>query len=483
MAVQIPKQLETVVSWAKNNTLAVVFTSIAVVVPVGCYFAADMMAEGVRKEAQRRAGVYSDLTAAVNAKVELPVPGGDPVKIDGLATAQVVEQFNTLLSKVSKDADDVYAAARAFNAGSDGRGKHVPVVEAVVFPKYDAKSNSVAEQVRFKVADAIAAAYAKLLEEARAGSPPEDSALTKSIEAAEKRFVQGDLKQESRAKLTADQAAQLDKFLGKVRIAEYTEAAKKISIYANIGAFDVPSRSSVTGLYKKPEDAAAQDRALFEMQWKLWVATDVMHAFDAANQNAASVLQSPVKRLLSLKVLPMETLAVSAGGQASPMGGEAPAASAPAEGSADGSAPAEGATAAAPAAPAEPVIDRKQEAKRDYSKHFTGRVSNGVYDVRLAEVTFVAETSKLPKIFDALAAQNFMTVVNVRLAPSDPFFAARSGFLFGPEPVSEVTATIETIWFRDWTATHMPASVRTALGITSAAPAGADGAPAAAQGM
>jgi hypothetical protein len=100
MAVQIPKQLETVVSWAKNNTLAVVFTSIAVIVPVGCYFAADMMAEGVRKEAQRRAGVYSDLTAAVNAKVELPVPGGDPVKIDGLATAQVVEQFNTLLSHI-----------------------------------------------------------------------------------------------------------------------------------------------------------------------------------------------------------------------------------------------------------------------------------------------------------------------------------------------------------------------------------------------
>jgi len=79
-----------------------------------------------------------------------------------------------------------------------------------------------------------------------------------------------------------------------------------------------------------------------------------------------------------------------------------------------------------------------------------------------------------------------MTVVNVRLAPADPFAAARSGFLFGPEPVSMVTATVETIWFRDWTAKHMPEAVRTALGITSGvpAPAGDGSAPAdAAQGM
>ena len=57
MAKQLPKQLEVAVSWAKNNTLAVVFTAIVILVPVGGYFAADMMGEGVRKEAQRRAQV------------------------------------------------------------------------------------------------------------------------------------------------------------------------------------------------------------------------------------------------------------------------------------------------------------------------------------------------------------------------------------------------------------------------------------------
>lgn len=485
MAKQLPKQLEVVVSWAKNNTLAVVFTGIVILVPVGGFFAADMMGEGVRKEAQRRAQVYNDLTSASNAKAMLPVPGGEPVELDVVATDQVVDQFSAALEKYSKDATEVYTRARVFNNGSETDPKHKPAVDAGVFPRYDTKSNATVEAVRFKVADAIAAAYAKLLQEARAGMPPKDTDVAKAVEGAELRYIQAELKQESRAKLSADQASQLDRHLGKVRIAEYTEAAKKISMYGDLSAFEVPSRASVTGLYKTKADAAAQDTALFDMQWKLWVATDIMRAFTSCNRSAGSVLQSPVKQIMSLKVLPMEMAAAATatgGGEASAMGGDV----APAT---DGAAPAEGAVtdaAAAPVVATEPVIDPKQEAKRDFSKRFTGRVSNGVYDVRLAEVTFIAETSKLPKVFDALAAENFMTVTNVRLAPADPFAAARMGYLYGTAPVSTVTATVETVWFRDWTAKHMPESVRTALGITSSAPApsGDGSAPAdAAQGM
>lgn len=485
MAITVPKQFDSVVKWAKANTVTVVFCALVVLVPVGAFFAADAMGAGVRKEAQRRAQVYNDLTTASNAKVSLPIPGGEPVTLETIATDKIVEQFGAVLEKHSADAVAVYTKAREFNNGTSAEPKHRPVVEAAIFPRYNAASNSTVEQVRFKVADAIAAAYAKLLEDARAGSPPADTKVAKAVEAAELRFIQGDLKQESRAKLTAEQTTLLDRHLGKIRIAEYTEAAKKISIYADLGAFEVPSRGSVTGLYKSKKDADAQDAALFDMQWKLWVASDVMRAFGSANSQAGSVLQSPVKRLLSLKVMPMEKGTVaqseSSGGEATQMGGDAP----PAEGSTDGSAPADG-SAAAPAAAAntftEPAIDPKQPAPRDFSKRFTGRISNGVYDVRLAQVEFIAETSKLPMIFDALAAENFMTVTNVRLSPADPFAAARLGFLYGPEPVSVVTATVESLWFRDWTARHMPMSVRTALGIQGAAPSG-DAAGTGAQGM
>ncbi len=150
------------------------------------------------------------------------------------------------------------------------------------------------------------------------------------------------------------------------------------------------------------------------------------------------------------------------GGEVAVDGGDAGAADASAAGASTG---------AATAVLGPPQVDPKVEAPRDFSRRFTGRVSNPVYDVRLVEVVFVAETSRLPRIFDALAARNFMTVANVRLSPADPFDAARDGYLYGIEPVSEVRATIETIWLREWTAVSMPAVVRAQFGIPTAAPA------------
>jgi hypothetical protein len=465
MARKLPKQLESVLGWAKQNTLAVVFCAITVGVPVGAYFAADMMGEGVRQEAQRRASVYRDLASAADTNVELPVPGGEPVVLDSVATERVVQQFREALDLYAKDAGDVYAAARAFNVGKPGALKHAPVVDAAVFPNYNASSSTEAEQVRFTVADAIAEAYNRLLQQARAGMPPADAAVAASVEAAEKRYVQGELGKKSRAELDAEANADLLSHLGKVRISEYTEAAKRIALYADLSAFEVPSRASVTGLYKSPADAAAQDSALFDMQWKLWVATDVMRAFASVNSSADSVLQSPVKQLVSLKVQSLPKAASTGSGQAMAMGG----------GDMSGDGSGDGSTDAAPAASGGvPFIDPKQEARLDFSQRFTGRVSNGVYDVRLADVTFIAETAKLPEIFNALARENFMTVTNVRLNTADPFLAAASGYLFGPEPVSQVTMTVESVWFRDWTASHMPASVRAALGVGSAPAMGGD---------
>ena len=114
-----------------------------------------------------------------------------------------------------------------------------------------------------------------------------------------------------------------------------------------------------------------------------------------------------------------------------------------------------------------PDINPTVDAGRDYAKRHTGRVSNGVYDVRTVEVVLVAETAKLPKVFDAIAAQNFMTIVDARLEPADPFAAVRMGYIYGAEPVSQITLTLESIWLRDVTAVMMPAATRSLLGIAS----------------
>jgi hypothetical protein len=90
----------------------------------------------------------------------------------------------------------------------------------------------------------------------------------------------------------------------------------------------------------------------------------------------------------------------------------------------------------------------------------------------------VVETARMPELFDALARRNFMTVLDVKVRPADPFLAASEGFIYGKNPVSEVDLVIESVWLREWTAPLMPAEVRTALGVGSAPGAEAAAAPA-----
>lgn len=480
MAVQVPKQVETVVAWAKANVLVVVFSAIVVLVPAGAYFASGIFGEGVKTEADRRAKVYGEISSAANAKVEITLPGGETVALESFPNDQTVAQYGVIIERVSKDAQEVYAAAATKNRTQQ------PIVAADIFPGYKART---AGTVRFDFVRALRASYERLLKDVGAGSPPPAEQVAKELETAERRFIQGDLKQESREKLNAEQVKGLQDFLAKARIGQYAEQAKKLRLYADISAFDIPTEEQVRPLYSKPQDADKQDSLLFDLQWKYWIAADVLGAFERANSSSPSVLGAPVKRLVSLNVLPLEKAASPvAGGEAAAMGGEVPPEGG--EVPADGAATGDGSTPPPPAAAPErkvlgaPQVDPKQDAARDYANRFTGRVSNGVYDVRLVEVTFVAETARLPRVCDALAAQNFMTVVNMKVAPADPFAAARGGFLYGLEPVSDVTMTIETIWMRDWTAQHMPASIRTALGITSLDPSAAStGEGEASQGM
>ena len=63
---------------------------------------------------------------------------------------------------------------------------------------------------------------------------------------------------------------------------------------------------------------------------------------------------------------------------------------------------------------------------------------------------------ELSKVLDALAKHNFITVFDMEINSIDPYEAARSGYLYGSAPVSELTLQLETIWLRAWTTELMP---------------------------
>ncbi len=481
MAKQLPKQVQATVAWIKSNTLVVTYAAIIVAVPVGACFAADWFGSSVRSEADKKAQAHNSLASALSAKVDLPLPGGEAVPLDGLPTENTVAEFRAILTGAEADAEAVFKAALARNQGSASDPIHKPIVDAAIFPAYPRANFADIDGIRGKYVKALNAAYVGLLASVDAGAPPLQSTISKTITAAEERFVRGEKRLDSREKLAPEDKATLEKQLTTARLQACNEVAKSISFYAEMSAFGVPSEEdpSITGLFKDMKDADAQDRVLFDLQWRYWIAADLLNAFAASNGKVGSVITSPVKRLVQLTVLPMESaIAPASSGEATAMGGEAAATETPVEGG-------EPAPVVAPPSNgplAKPVIDNHIDAARDYSKRFTGRVSNAVYDVRLAELTFIAETAKLPMVFDKLAAQNFMTITNVRVSQVDLHSAARSGFLYGTQPVSEVKATIETVWLREWTAEFMPAVVRTALGIQSATPP-TEPAPAESAGM
>ena len=115
----------------------------------------------------------------------------------------------------------------------------------------------------------------------------------------------------------------------------------------------------------------------------------------------------------------------------------------------------------------EPQVSMDVAPSSDFSISLTGRQSNELYDVRPVELVVVMETAELPQLVNALARQNFITITDLKLQPTSAFEAADFGYMFGDQPVSLVTMTLETIWFRKWTAAWMPQDVRDALGVKS----------------
>ena len=101
----------------------------------------------------------------------------------------------------------------------------------------------------------------------------------------------------------------------------------------------------------------------------------------------------------------------------------------------------------------------------------TGRTGDGSYDTRTVELTVVASSRDLPRLFEALGRVNYMTVVGVDLSPVDVWADLEQGYFYGDDHVVRAVVTIETVWLRSWTLPLMPDRVRAAVGAPPAASA------------
>ncbi|MDG2022603.1 MAG: hypothetical protein P8J59_11710 [Phycisphaerales bacterium] len=458
-----------VLRWIKSHLVVVICAVVIVVAPLAAWYVSTGMTAELKTELQQTASRVKELDRYKTTTVALEVPGGDPISIRGVVNPRLLEAYEEAVTKIGSQAEIVHAAGLARNQTLNGRVRGADDLLPGHFPA--PSSTAELEEMPFLLHDNLVAAYRSLLSDVRAGVPPTTEDVSGKLSRRRDVFVSG-ARKDAVDDLDEDETEAMRKELTAARLNIYRshvlgeDGSTPISFYASPSVLPIPPQP--TTMLPPGE--------MFEWQWQFWVTEDLLHAFAAANGDGV-VIGKPMKRLLSLNIAPLDAELPDAGssggstgfGGGSPgmgsSGGNAPGRN---RGNAQGGGDSASTAGSGPADPGAAQVDPSASAAIDKSVSITGRTSNSVYDVRNLECTIVVATRGLPAVIDAIAAQNFMTVLDVQLLPANAFAAASEGFIYGIEPVSTVKLQIETIWLREWTADAMPGDLREALGIKSA---------------
>lgn len=433
--------MSTVLKWLKGNVYIVVFVAIMIAAPVTMWVVAGRMNQAVRAEVEARAKMISEMSRFEKTSVSFdsPVPGNEAVKASIAVNRQFLDRYRQVVEIIRADADRVREEVLRINH------KDRTVLVPELFPRPPLQLREILPQ---NLARALQGAYEQLLSDVGAGGPPTRDEMVEHLTAARERYLTQLLKQLTDT-LTEDEQAGLTEQLTRTRLSYYADAAKGLKLYVTIADLNVP----------EPVDfpARAENEGMirmFDWEWRFWIKQDILMALAQANERYNSIVDAPVKRLVSIFVADVAGARGDAG--AGPGGFDA-----------GNSAPRRGRGRSSPGHPAPKRVrtDASREVPLDYSVSFTGRATNPLFDVRLVEVVLIIDSERLPEVFDALAKYNFMTITNARVETEDLFLAIKDGYFYGSKPVSRVKLELETIWFREWTTQFMPLELKQALGI------------------
>lgn len=454
-----------ILNWIKANLIIVILCAAMVICLPTFYVLGEMMNGKVRASLKSRA--ESQLKTIRNVErtsVEIDplLPGTKSIKMDVTLNKAVLRQYEQVRKQIKSDSEAIVAEAIAVN--------QKPVLSDRIFPKpSDAEAH-----LPFELHRMYLDAHEALIRSANAGMPMLPPDVASLLNEYRETYQRTQLNVEPGTQLKPSEQDQLDEAMTRRRMALYTQTATEYSVYAD---------STVFGLadWKMERGTAPNERERFNWQHQLWVNTDLMNAVSNANQipgsggELSAIVGQPgsvVKRIVSITLQPLASNMKSGsagdsgglgegeeyewigfsegGGNSGMMGGK-------------GASP-----RGAPKAPEKKKTDNSnpnQPIERDYSEAITGRISNGLYDVRRGQMVVIVDSARFPRLIDAINSTNFMTVTNVNLRRIDIKEHLAQGFYYGNDPVVEATLDIETLWLRDWTTQWMSDDVKDWLGI------------------
>ncbi|MFK7960097.1 MAG: hypothetical protein AB8G96_06185 [Phycisphaerales bacterium] len=418
-----------VLAWIKGNVVIVIFAIIGIAAVVAIPMLSSKMNASIQAKMKEKLDKVDELARLESTSFSL-----DEQEWSATVNESLVRDYRAYVEAEAADAQEIVEQAVEHN--SKGR--------TTVMPDLFPVPNGSLEVLPERYHPLIVAAYDELLESVNAGSPPPISETADTLERQRRQFLTGRLQKEEGAVLTQDESEGLREYLAGIRMGLYRDTADERSFYLDRSSLPIPIWNGNPNAYQDMD-------LLFSWQWDLWMIEDVLRGLATANLGSDSVRLAPVKRVVSLEIFPAMTPAAAGG--------------------AGGSTPGPGGRGQAPA-PAGPPATPPNESTAlplNFAGSLTGRNSNPLYDIRMARLHLVVETARLPEVFDALAARNFMTVIDADVSPADPYAAIRQGFAYGNSPVSDVIIELETVWLRRWTRELMPRETRARLGVWSAA--------------
>lgn len=409
--------MSAVLAWIKANVIIVIFFVVMIAALVALPIVAGSMNEGVQKILKERVDQVSKLEKLEKTSVDLPGVGSQSL----LVNQRLLDRYIDVTDRAREDARLVLEMALEHNR--HGRDVLMPQL----FPKPLPSRLEVLRQEFYRV---LMTAYDDLLARVDAGAPPTLEEMQEEIARRRAQFMAETLQKEEGDALSPEEEAELRDALTQARLRAYSDQADTLRLYASMAELNLP-------VWDQANQPTLAEQ--FEWQWQYWIIEDVLEALAAANAQSPSVKVAPVKRVVDITVYGNEALAGDASGGGTP----------------------------APPPTAQPTAD--------YQRSFTGRTSNSLFDVRDVRLTVVVDSVRMPALLDALAAQNFITILDVKMSPADQFEDAAAGYIYGASPVSRVELLLETLWLREWTTEFMPEELKAAMGIPVAPPVPTDG--------
>lgn len=434
--------MKGVLGWIKSHLVIVICT---IVIPasliLGVVFSSGWNKD-IRTSQEKRANdAYNKIKGAkVTYVIPSLLPGEESVTDSRPPNRYVTEFFAAQREQRTSQASGVVGKVEGFNRREHG------LLEPGLLPEPENQQRelslkySMLSQVAGDAQLGIDSVYVDLFSAIGAGGPPDPIKLATSIQDLRDRENERMLAESGTGSLTDEQENDLEALLRDRRIAETQRQAKEISVYADLGSFDELGFGAMTAVIppvsrnNRESSVAPTLNDAFGWNFDYWVVSDVLAAIDRANTDAGgtrnNVEHATVKRIERLSV---EALPVSVSIE-----------------------------------PGANTLDAStiEASTTDPSVSVTGRVSTNQFDVVRVKLTLVVDANALPRLFEAFAETNLMTVLDLDVTEVDIWGDLRQGFYYGDGAVMRADLLVETIWLREWTTPMMPDAVKEALGIS-----------------